>query len=127
MRPLARPVAASRATARGRRAGPSGFAIALGVSVALHLILLAVRFVMPQASLFKPPDSPLEVILVNARSADKPIKPDAIAQFDLNGGGEHDDRSRDVVPAAHGRTSPTARCSRSRRARSSGSRRSSGA
>jgi protein TonB len=69
---------------------PTGLMIALSVSVALHLILLAVRFVMPHASLFKPPDSPLEVILVNARSADKPLKPDAIAQYDLNGGGEQD-------------------------------------
>jgi protein TonB len=69
---------------------PTGMSIALAVSVALHLILLAVRFVMPQSSLFKPPDSPLEVILVNARSTEKALKPDAIAQFDLNGGGEHD-------------------------------------
>lgn len=69
---------------------PPGLTIALGVSVALHLILLAVRFVVPQPSLFKPPDSPLEVILVNARSMEKAIKPDAIAQFDLNGGGENE-------------------------------------
>jgi protein TonB len=89
MKPFAR--GARRHPAR-RRSGfrPSGIAIALGVSVAIHLILLAMRFVMPHPSLFKPPDSPLEVILVNAKSADKALKPDAIAQFDLNGGGEHD-------------------------------------
>ena len=69
---------------------PSLLTIALTVSVALHLLLLAVRFVMPQSSLFKPPDSPLEIILVNAKSVDKPLKPDAIAQVDLNGGGEQD-------------------------------------
>ncbi len=63
--------------------------IALTVSFALHLILLAIRFVAPHIVL-KPPDSPLEVILVNARSNDKPVKPTAIAQHDLNGGGEND-------------------------------------
>ena len=79
-------------TARQRPHGfrPSGLMIALTVSVALHLILLAIRFVTPQPPLAKPPDSPLEVILVNARSNDKPVAPTAIAQFDLNGGGEQD-------------------------------------
>lgn len=89
MRPLVRSVE-RRPVPRRPPPGPSGIAIALGVSIALHLILLAVRFVLPQPSLFKPPDSPLEVILVNSRSTDKPLKPDAIAQFDLNGGGEHE-------------------------------------
>ncbi|MEO8936431.1 MAG: TonB family protein [Burkholderiaceae bacterium] len=89
MKPVARGLH-RRAVRRQSRFRPSGLAIALGVSVALHLILLAMRFVMPHASLFKPPDSPLEVILVNAKSADKALKPDAVAQFDLNGGGEHD-------------------------------------
>ena len=78
---------------------PTGLMIALAVSVAFHLVLLAVRFVMPNATLFKPPDSALEVILVNARSTDRPLKPDAIAQFDLNGGGEHDKgRATSFVP-----------------------------
>ena len=91
-RPM-RPVvgAARRVPVKARRRRlPIGLRIALFVSVALHLILLAVRFVMPQAALFKPPDSALEIILVNARSSDKALKPDAIAQVDLNGGGEHD-------------------------------------
>ena len=75
--------------------------IALTVSVALHLILLAVRFVAPHMSMARPPDSPLEVILVNARSNDKPVKPLAIAQHDLNGGGEHDaGRATSFLPRA---------------------------
>ena len=75
--------------------------IALTVSVALHLILLAIRFVAPHMSLTRPPDSPLEVILVNARSIDKPVKPTAIAQHDLNGGGEHDQgRATSFLPRA---------------------------
>jgi protein TonB len=89
MRPVRTPGARARPVRRkGFRA--SGLMIALIVSFALHLIVLAVRFVLPQAALFKPPDSPLEVILVNARSTDKPLKPDAIAQYDLNGGGTQD-------------------------------------
>ena len=89
MRPMSsRP---SRAPVRRRSRGlPPGLLIALGVSVAFHLVLLAVRFVLPNAALFKPPDSPLEIILVNTRSADKPLKPDALAQADLNGGGEQE-------------------------------------
>ena len=87
MRPIERR-SHRRATPSALLFGSGVLGIALGVSVALHCVLLAVRFVMPQASLFKPPDSPLEVILVNARSTDKPLKPDAIAQFDLNGGGD---------------------------------------
>ena len=69
---------------------PTGLTIAVTVSIAMHLVLLAVRFAMPHASLFKPDQSPLEVILVNARTQDKAVKPDAIAQHDLNGGGENE-------------------------------------
>ncbi len=89
MRPVGR-VPERRSRPKKSAFEPSGLQIAILVSIALHLVLLAIRFVMPQAALFKPPDSPLEVILVNAKSVDRPVKPDAIAQVDLNGGGEHD-------------------------------------
>jgi protein TonB len=90
-----------RAPARRHGFRPSGLSIALTVSIALHLVLLVIRFVAPHASLFKPPDSPLEVILVNARSNEKPVKPTAIAQHDLNGGGEHDrGRATSFLPRA---------------------------
>lgn len=69
---------------------PTGMTIAVTVSIALHLVLLAVRFIAPDPKLFKPPQSALEVILVNARSADKPVNPEAIAQADLNGGGDNE-------------------------------------
>jgi protein TonB len=100
--PPMRPVASRRRAVRkptGYR--PTGLSIALTVSIALHLIVIAVRFVVPQAALFKPPDSALEVILVNARSHDKPVKADAIAQADLNGGGDHDSgRATSFLPRA---------------------------
>lgn len=62
--------------------------LALLVSVAVHAMLLTVRFVDPERfnRLFQ--DSPLEVILVNARSTDKPTRAQAIAQANLAGGGE---------------------------------------
>ncbi len=61
---------------------------ALGVSVAAHAALLTIRFVDPQAfdRIFQ--DTPLEVILVNAKSDQAPDKAQAIAQSSLAGGGE---------------------------------------
>lgn len=69
---------------------PTTLQIALGVSVALHAALLAVRFVDPQRfdRVFR--DAPLEVVLVNARSNDKPEAAKVIAQASLAGGGALD-------------------------------------
>ena len=56
---------------------------ALLFSIALHLALLTIRFVNPQAfnRLFE--ESPLEVILVNAKGKTPPVKAQAIAQTSL--------------------------------------------
>jgi periplasmic protein TonB len=62
--------------------------IALAVSVLAHAALLAVRFVDPVAFDRVFQDTPLEVVLVNARSDQKPAKAQAIAQANLAGGGE---------------------------------------
>lgn len=61
---------------------------ALAVSVACHGILFTVRFVDPEGfnRVFK--DTPLEVILVNAKSGEAPAEAQAIAQVTLAGGGE---------------------------------------
>lgn len=68
--------------------GLSTLQAALLVSLAAHAALLAVRFADPAAfdRLFQ--DTPLEVILVNARSDARPEKPQAIAQASLAGGGD---------------------------------------
>ena len=71
--------------------------IALGVSVAVHAALLTVRFVNPEAFNRVFQDTPLEVVLVNARSEDKPDKAQAIAQANLTGGGEAE-RGRATSP-----------------------------
>ncbi|MDQ3060982.1 MAG: energy transducer TonB [Pseudomonadota bacterium] len=62
--------------------------IALGVSIAVHAVLLTVRFVDPQRFNRVFEDTPLEVILVNASAKEKPVKAQAIAQSSLAGGGE---------------------------------------
>ena len=62
--------------------------IALAVSLVLHAALLTVRFVAPQQFNRVFQDTPLEVVLVNSRSDEKPSKAQAIAQANLAGGGE---------------------------------------
>jgi protein TonB len=70
---------------------------ALLVSFAVHGALLTVRFVDPERfnRLFE--DTPLEVVLVNVRSDEKPVKAQAIAQANLAGGGEAE-RGRATSP-----------------------------
>jgi protein TonB len=62
--------------------------IALGASFAVHAALLTVRIVDPEGFNRVFQDTPLEVVLVNARSNEKPDKAQAIAQASLAGGGE---------------------------------------
>jgi protein TonB len=69
---------------------PSTLKIALGVSIAVHAVLLTVRFVDPERFNRVFQDTPLEVILVNAKSNARPDQAQAIAQASLAGGGEAD-------------------------------------
>ena len=62
--------------------------LTLAVSLALHLAVLSVRFIDPEGFNRVFQDTPLEVILVNARSNEAPTKAQAIAQFSLAGGGD---------------------------------------
>ena len=70
---------------------------ALAVSVGVHALLLTVRFVDPERFNRVFQDTPLEVILVNARSDERPDKAKAIAQASLAGGGEAE-RGRATSP-----------------------------
>ena len=73
--------------------------IALAASVAAHAVLLAVRFVAPDALKLEPADPGLEVILVNAKHAKAPVKAEALAQANLEGGGTLDaGRSKSPLP-----------------------------
>ena len=77
----------------------SPLSIAVAVSVALHATLLTVRFVAPDAFQVKPADPGLEVILVNAKHAKKPLTAEALAQANLDGGGNADaGRAKSPLP-----------------------------
>lgn len=79
--------------------------LALLASVAVHAALLTVRFVAPERFERVFHDTPLEVILVNARSEQRPEKAQAIAQASLAGGGDAErGRATSPLPPA-----PTAR------------------
>jgi protein TonB len=73
-------------------------AVALGVSVALHALALAVHFSPFDLPRFAKNDPPLEVSLVNARSDTKPVKADVLAQANLDGGGNTDQKRRAKTP-----------------------------
>lgn len=73
--------------------------VAIACSIGLHLGLLGVRFAAPDAFKLKPVDPGLEVILVNAKHKKPPIKADALAQANLDGGGMAEaGRSRSPLP-----------------------------
>ncbi len=61
---------------------------AIIVSLAIHVVLLTIRFVDPERfnRIFQ--DTPLEVILVNAKTTERAVLAQAIAQANLAGGGE---------------------------------------
>ena len=71
--------------------------IALGASVAVHAVLLTVRFVDPESFNRVFQETPLEVILVNAKANERPDKAAAIAQASLAGGGDAD-KGRATTP-----------------------------
>jgi periplasmic protein TonB len=74
---------------------------ALLVSAGVHAALLGVRFIDPEGFNRVFQDTPLEVILVNARSNEAPITAQAIAQAQLAGGGEAaTGRATSPLPAA---------------------------
>jgi protein TonB len=64
--------------------------IAVAFSVLAHASLLAIRFAAPDAFRLQPADPGLEVILVNAKHERAPVKAEALAQANLDGGGNAD-------------------------------------
>jgi periplasmic protein TonB len=66
----------------------STLSLALTISLIVHAGLLTVRFVDPERFNRVFQDTPLEVVLVNAKSNEKPDIAKAIAQASLAGGGD---------------------------------------
>ena len=75
--------------------------ITLLVSATLHLVfIVAVNFESPNPKFFKDKMLPLEVVLVNAKTETAPNKADALAQANLNRGGntEADRKMKSALP-----------------------------
>lgn len=84
------------------------FYVALAASVLLHILVIGlVTFTMPDKNTDKS-DKPLEVVLVNAKSKSKPLKPQAMAQHNLDGGGNTDADKRAKSPMPVLRDDPQA-------------------
>ena len=74
------------------------FRYTLVVSIAIHLLVLAIRFSPIDLDKMFDRSPPLEVALVNAKSATKPTKADVLAQANLDGGGNTDADRRAKTP-----------------------------
>jgi periplasmic protein TonB len=71
---------------------------AIGLSLALHIVLLSMHFRVPDGKRWKQDSAPLEVVLVNAKTRERPGKADVLAQSNLNRGGDVDDNRRAKTP-----------------------------
>jgi protein TonB len=73
--------------------------VALLVSIASHAaVIVGVGFKVPDPKNWDAPHNTLDVVLVNAKSAAKPVKADALAQANLDGGGNTDEKRRASSP-----------------------------
>ncbi len=73
--------------------------VALVVSLAFHAFaVIGLGFKVPDARGFDAPHNVLDVVLVNAKSATRPVKADALAQANLDGGGNTDQKRRAATP-----------------------------
>jgi len=70
---------------------------ALGLSIAVHAVALGVHFKFPDAIRWQPPQ-PLEVVLVNAKTRERPVHADVLAQANLDRGGDVDQNRRAKTP-----------------------------
>src|SRR5919106_1289485 len=93
---------------------------ALGLSLALHAAALSVHFKFPDSMRWKHEAAPLEVVLVNAKTTERPAKADVLAQANLNRGGtvEEDRRAKTPPPGTPARKPEKALADAQRRQRS---------
>ena len=70
---------------------------ALGLSIAVHAVALGVHFKFPDAIRWQPPQ-PLEVVLVNAKTRERPVHAEVLAQANLDRGGDVDQNRRAKTP-----------------------------
>jgi len=71
---------------------------ALGLSILIHAAMLSVHFKVPDSLGWKAANQPLEVVLVNAKTREKPTRADVLAQANLDRGGNVEERRRAKTP-----------------------------
>jgi protein TonB len=71
--------------------------LAITISLAVHAVLMTLHFSFPDTSKAMR-DKALDIILVNARSEKKPNEAQALAQANLDGGGNTDENRRVKTP-----------------------------
>jgi len=71
---------------------------AIAASIALHAALLTVHFKFPDTLRWQAKSEPLDVVLVNAKTTQKPEKAEVKAQANLDGGGNVEERRRARTP-----------------------------
>jgi len=72
-------------------------ALAIAASIIFHALLLAIHFQLPD-TLRRMNSQTLEVVLVNSKTRQRPVKPDVLAQANLDGGGNTDENRRAKTP-----------------------------
>jgi protein TonB len=73
--------------------------VAIVASIAFHLfVILGLGFRLPHLGRIEEPHNVMDVVLVNAKSAHRPEKADALAQANLDGGGNTDRKLRAKSP-----------------------------
>ena len=78
---------------------PSRMQVAMLFSLLVHaIVIFGLTFKMPDPSRFNKLAQPLEVVLVNTKSATRPSRADALAQHNLDGGGNTDANRRAKSP-----------------------------
>ena len=77
--------------------GDRRLGLAIAVSLLLHALILSLHFTFPDASQAVR-EKALDIILVNARSRNAPAEAQALAQANLDGGGNTDDNRRAKTP-----------------------------
>jgi len=70
---------------------------AILASIVIHAAILSLRFAFPDPSRLRNLQT-LEVVLVNAKSSTRPTNPDAIAQANLDHGGDTNENRRAATP-----------------------------
>jgi len=73
-------------------------AAGLAASIVLHAALLAVHFQLPQRLRSQTAETRLDVVLVNARTKERPARADVLAQANLDRGGSVDEKRRARTP-----------------------------